>query len=112
MTMTQTMAQSFKATNDTDSNGNSTGGAVKGPGLDIKWQSGTMGKTPNGALIETVILAAKQRIEHLQTTTFACRENANAIDKLDEALQWLNYKTDRRELQLASAGGGTGRGRT
>lgn len=114
-TLTQDMQktlQQFKATNETDASGNTTGGTVKGPGLDIRWQAGAMGKTANGATIEAVILAAKQRIEALQNTSFSCREYVNAIDKLDEALQWLNYKTERRDMQIAGAGGGTARGRT
>jgi hypothetical protein len=82
------------------------GGYVQGVGLDIEWQSGPLGapddperQEPNGAFVETVIAAAKQRIEFYQSAAggrFACRENAMAITKLDEALMWLNKRTADR----------------
>lgn len=79
-----------------------SGGFVEGTGLRIDWQNGPLGrdadrKEPNGAFVETVIAAALQRIEHYQTTKFACRENAIAITKLEEALHWLNSRTQKRE---------------
>lgn len=95
--------------NSVDINGNPSGGAVSGVGLDIQWQNGPLGRDhdrqdPNGAFVETVISAAKKRLEFYQTATdgkFACRENAVAITKLDEALMWLNKRTqDREERQV------------
>ena len=81
------------------------GGTVRGTGIDITWQNGPLGRgegrtEPNGAFVEGVILAALQRIEWYQTACdrkFACRENALAITKLEEALHWLNARTNRRE---------------
>ena len=95
--------------NDVDSNGNPTGGFVKGTGLDIDWQNGPLGRDkdrirPNGAFVETVIAAAKQRLEFYQDASngkFACRENAVAIAKLEEAMMWLDKRTkDREERQV------------
>lgn len=91
--------------NWTDPDQNPTGGYVKGVGLNIEWQNGPLGrgderKDPNGAFVETVISAAKQRIEFYQTANngkFACRENAIAITKLEEALLWLDKRTRERE---------------
>lgn len=88
-----------------DAAGNPTGGIVLGVGLGITWQNGPLGRgedrvEPNGAFVETVISAAKQRIEYYQTASegrFACRENAVAITKLDEALMWLEKRTKDRE---------------
>lgn len=88
-----------------DGFGNPTGGYVKGTGLSIDWQNGSLGRgedriEPNGAFVETVIEAARQRIEFYQTAPngrFACRENAVALTKLDEALMWLNKRTADRE---------------
>ena len=84
-----------------DEKGHPAGGNVSGNMLDIVWQNGPLGRgekreEPNGAFVESVIYAAKQRIEYYQTK-FACRENALAITKLDEALHWLNARTSRRE---------------
>jgi|SRR3990167_3536089 len=91
--------------NLTDNSENPTGGFVLGTGIDIKWQDGPLGrdtdrKEPNGAFVETIISAAVQRIEFYQTAAngkFKCRENAIAITKLEEALLWLNKRTQDRE---------------
>ncbi len=93
--------------NDVDGNGNPTGGHVNGTGMSIQWQNGPLGRgegrqTPNGAFVETVIEAARQRIQFYQTASnarFACRENAIAITKLEEALLWLHKRTQEREAR-------------
>lgn len=97
------MLDTFIASNNLDENGRPAGGVVDGIGLHIEWQNGPLGapddpnrKAPNGAFVETVIAAALQRIEHYQSTQFRCRENALAITKLEEALHWLNARTNRR----------------
>lgn len=92
--------------NISDPDGNPTGGSFEGTGLSIEWQNGPLGrgadrKAPNGAFVETVIFAAKQRIEYYQASKFNCRENAIAVTKLEEALMWLNKRTaDREERQV------------
>jgi hypothetical protein len=98
------MRQQIKAVNELDSRGNPAGGTVDAVGLQITWQNGPLGRgadriEPNGCFVETVIAAAKQRIEHYQQSRFNCRENALAITKLDEALHWLNARTQRREAE-------------
>jgi len=98
------MQAAFDATNNLDEQGRPAGGYVRGTGMSIDWQNGPLGRggeriPPNGAFVETVIAAALQRIEHYQSTQFKCRENALAITKLEEALHWLNSRTNRREVQ-------------
>lgn len=98
------MLDRFVATNENDVHGKPAGGTVRGVGMAIDWQNGPLGRgddrqKPNGAFVETVIAAAKQRIEYYQETGFACRENAIAITKLDEALMWLNKRTQDREAR-------------
>jgi len=99
------MLGKFEAVNSNDVDGNPAGGFVSGCGISIQWQNGPLGrgedrKEPNGAFVETVIAAAKQRIEYYQDNTkFRCRENALAITKLEEALHWLNHRTQAREAQ-------------
>lgn len=93
--------------NRVDENENPTGGLVRGTGLKIEWQDGPLGRgedrqEPNGAFVETVISAAKQRLEFYQEANnrkFACRENALAITKLEEALHWLEHRTKDREAR-------------
>lgn len=98
------MQQELTVKNDLDDNGNPAGGNVVGTGIYIEWQRGPLGRgedriEPNGAFVEGVIEGALQRIEHYQSGKFACRENAIAITKLEEALHWLNARTNRRESQ-------------
>ncbi|MDE2098105.1 MAG: hypothetical protein KGL39_12700 [Patescibacteria group bacterium] len=101
------MLQEFNRENAVDDNGNPAGGYVEGVGLHISWQDGPLGrgedrKEPNGAFVETVIAAAKQRIEFYQTASngkFACEENANAIQALTDALFTLKQRTANREAR-------------
>lgn len=98
------MLAKFTAENHLDANGKPAGGMVSGVGLEIMWQNGPLGRgaeriEPNGAFVETVIAAALQRIQHYQETQFKCRENAIAITKLEEALLWLNKRTQDREAR-------------
>lgn len=93
-----------KIENNNDENGNPHGGSVEGIGLAIAWQMGPLGRgeeriKPNGAFVETVISAALQRIQYYQDSKFKCRENAIAITKLEEALLWLNKRTQDREAR-------------
>jgi hypothetical protein len=95
----------LKVGNFTDHDGNPTGGFVEGVGLDITWQYGPLGRPaaePNGAFVEDVIGAALQRLEFYQKASkgmFACRENAIAITKLEEALHWLYARRADREAR-------------
>lgn len=97
--------QKCKIGNSVDRDGNPASGIVLGVGLNIEWQNGPLGrgeerKEPNGAFVETVIAAAKQRLEFYQTATkgkFACKENEVAIKKLEEALASLEKRTLARE---------------
>lgn len=98
------MQQKFTAANYEDENDMPAGGFVEGIGLKINWQDGPLGRgedrlEPNGTFVETVIAAAKQRIEYYNSTQFRCRENSLAITKLDEALHWLQHRTADREAR-------------
>lgn len=86
-----------------ENNGMPAGGYVKGTGIDIKWQDGPLGrgadrKEPNGAFVEGVLGAVVARIMYYQTK-FPCRENALALTKIEEALLWLNKRTQDREAR-------------
>jgi hypothetical protein len=82
--------------------GSPTGGQTTAVGLRIDWQNGPFGKGadqkgPNGCLVETLILAAIERLEFYQASRFACRENDLAITKLQEAIHWLHHRSEERE---------------
>ncbi len=51
----------------------------------------------NGVHNEDLIAMVICRLEHFQESEFSCRENALAINKLEEALLWLRKRTMGRE---------------
>ncbi len=51
----------------------------------------------NGVCNEDLIAMVITRLEHFQKSEFACRENALAITKLEEAMLWLRKRTMGRE---------------
>jgi hypothetical protein len=83
----------------TDSNDNPTGGKSWGVGYEINWQNGIVKGGKNGAFLEEVIEDCIARLEFFNESKFRCRENSLAITKLEEALQWLNYRTSKRSKQ-------------
>lgn len=94
----------MKITNHANEEGKPTGGEFISTGVKIKWQKGPLGrgserKGPNGAFVETVIEAAKQRLEFFQESEFECQENAEAIAHLKMALYSLKKRTERRESE-------------
>ena len=50
----------------------------------------------NGCHNEDLIAIVIDRLQGFQSGEFACRENAIAITKLEEALLWLNKRTSDR----------------
>lgn len=102
------MKQKVKASNTTDVNGNPTGGTVEGVGITINWQNGPLGRgaqraEPNGAFVEGVIEAARQRLQFYQAANgakFWCPENERAIQCLTEAMDALESRTREREARL------------
>jgi hypothetical protein len=85
-----------------DTEGRPAGGATYGNGFAISWQNGPLGrgqerKEPNGAFVEDIIAAAKDRLEYYQKSQFACNANAEAIASLEGALLVLGERTRERE---------------
>ena len=69
------------------------------PFIRIKFQAGPVPQGVNGCSIEDVIDVLVYRLEGFQNGPFQCRENAQAITKLEEAKQWLLYRTSKRQIQ-------------
>lgn len=69
------------------------------PWIRIKFQAGPVPEGINGCSIEDVIDVLVTRLEGYQSGAFRCRENALAITKLEEAKQWLLYRTSKRQAQ-------------
>lgn len=98
------MLQDYEAENYNDKNGNPAGGYVEAVGLSINWQDRPLGRGEdrrpvNGAFVETVIVAAIQRLQFYQEGKFACDANHQAITKLAKALEILQERTREREAR-------------
>ena len=66
----------------------------------ISFQNGPIKENGvNGCHNEDLILIVLDRLRGAQKGDFSCRENALAITKLEEALLWLNYRTNTRVHQ-------------
>ena len=50
----------------------------------------------NGCHQEDLIAIVIDRLQSFQAGEFSCRENALAITKLEEAMHWLNHRTNAR----------------
>lgn len=95
-------AQGFTSAHWSDGDGNPAGGSTFGVGFSISWQNGPLGtaderREPNGAFVEDVIAAARDRIAYYQGGKFRCDENQVALDLLGSAIEALNMRTSRRE---------------
>lgn len=98
------MKQPIHAEHWLDSDGHPQGGITQATGLLISWQNGPLGRgderrEPNGAFVETVIEAARDRLEFYQRSRFACQENALALKRLESAIDALSMRTERREAE-------------
>ena len=96
------MLMPFNSHQFSDANDNPEGGQTFGVGFSISWQRGPLGRgedrvEPNGAFVETIIAAARDRLEFYQRSRFACQENQDAIEYLTLALRALNERTAKRE---------------
>lgn len=94
----------FNSHQFSDADGNPEGGVTFGRGFTISWQRGPLGrgterKEPNGAFVEDVIAAARDRLEFYQGSKFASSYNAYAIARLTEALEALAMRTQSREAR-------------
>ena len=98
--------QGFFGEHWVDENGNPAGGVSSGMGFAISWQNGPLGRIgtgerrgANGAFVEDVIGAAKDRFEFYQEGSdgkFACEENARCIELLTEIEAICQARTQRR----------------
>ncbi len=99
--------QEMEVTNLTDADGMPAGGSVQAWGLEINWQAGPLGRgeereEPNGAFVETVLRAVKQRLgwyQQVAAGVFACDYNSRAIDHISDALEELCQRTQEREAR-------------
>lgn len=68
-------------------------------GCLIEFQNGPLGETggvPNGLSNEALLAVVEDRLLGFQSGPYACRENALALTKLQEAMHWLHHRTRER----------------
>ena len=67
---------------------------------EIRFQNGPINKVGvNGATNEDLIAIVIDRLQGFQSGEYACRDNALALTKLEEALMWLRHRTEERETR-------------
>ena len=67
------------------------------PFAKVSFQSGPIKEFGvNGCHQEDLLAIVIDRLESFQKGNFRCRENAIAITKVQEALMWLNARTQKR----------------
>lgn len=64
---------------------------------DLIFQNGPIGEVGvNGITHEALLAVLIDRLRGFQSGAFACRENALALTKLEEAMHWLHHRTRAR----------------
>lgn len=67
---------------------------------DIRFQNGPIKEAgPNGISHEALLAVLIDRLRGFQSGKFACRENAIALTKIEEAMLWLHKRTQSRLAQ-------------
>ena len=68
------------------------------PFAKVSFQNGPVKEAGvNGVHQEDLLNIVVDRLESFQKGDFRCRENAIAITKIEEALMWLNSRTQKRQ---------------
>lgn len=63
----------------------------------VRFQDGPIKEAGvNGVHNEDLLAMVIDRLQAFQAGPYSCRENALALTKLEEALHWLNHRTNKR----------------
>jgi hypothetical protein len=64
---------------------------------EIHFQEGPIAEVgTNGLTHESLLAIVIDRLQAFQKGPFACRENALALTKIEEAMHWLHHRTAAR----------------
>ena len=67
------------------------------PPAQVRFQNGPVKEFGvNGCHQEDLLAIVIDRLKSFQAGPFSCRENALALTKLEEAMHWLNHRTNAR----------------
>lgn len=74
------------------------GGLARGDGhLIVLFQNGPINESGvNGITHEALLAIVADRLRSFQVGPYACRENALALTKIEEAQHWLHHRTKAR----------------
>jgi hypothetical protein len=96
-------SNTIRCRNHTDTEGNPQGGYALGPGMAVVFQDGPRGfdgngqlNPANGAFVEDLLVAARQRLEFFQGTKYQHHANAQAIELIDQAVAELAIRANAR----------------
>lgn len=65
--------------------------------IPISFQNGPINETGVNGITQEVLLAiCIDRLQSFQKGPYACRENALALAKMEEAQHWLHHRTSKR----------------
>lgn len=68
--------------------------------IEINFQNGPIAEVgTNGLTHEAVLAIVADRLQSFQKGTYACRENALALTKIEEALHWMHHRTRERRAR-------------
>ncbi len=71
---------------------------IEGLGYSIKFQLGPVAEVGvNGTTIEEILGRLRTRLEGFQRGQFKCRENAEAMAAIEDAIAWLEARTSARK---------------
>lgn len=66
-------------------------------GVEILFQNGPIKEVgTNGVTQEALLAIVMDRLRSFQSGPYACRENALALTKIEEAMHWLQHRTLHR----------------
>ena len=67
------------------------------PTIEIRFQNGAINEVgANGLSNEALLAVVEDRLAGFQSGQYACRENAVALTKIQEAMMWLQKRTRDR----------------
>lgn len=65
--------------------------------LPVRFQNGPIAEAGvNGISNEALLAIVEDRLQGFQSGPYACRENALALTKIQEAMHWLHHRTRER----------------
>lgn len=68
-----------------------------GSRVDLPFQNGPIAEVGvNGVTHEALLAIVADRLRSFQAGPYACRENALALTKIEEAMHWLHHRTPAR----------------